>query len=104
MIRRQPRSTRTETLFPYPTLFRSKLFQTLLPSGALPADVVELPRFLTGLALDLRIKLALRADQVPRIALGARGDDAPRLGWNTDRKSTRLNFSPYCATRMPSSA
>ncbi|HEY9541987.1 MAG TPA: type VI secretion system baseplate subunit TssG, partial [Luteimonas sp.] len=60
-----------------------KRFQTLLPSGALLADVVELTRFLTGLALDLRIKLALRADQVPRIALGARGDDAPRLGWNT---------------------
>lgn len=60
-----------------------KRFQTLLPSGALLADVVELTRFLTGLALDLRIKLALRADQVPRLALGARGDDAPRLGWNT---------------------
>lgn len=58
-------------------------FQRLLPSGALLADVVELTRFLTGLALDLRIKLALRADQVPRIGLGARGADAARLGWNT---------------------
>src|SRR3546814_19221737 len=47
-----------------------KRFQTLLPSGALLADVVELTRFLTGLALDLRIKLALRADQAPRIELG----------------------------------
>src|SRR3546814_20057193 len=26
MLRRQPRSTRTDTLFPYTTLFRSKLF------------------------------------------------------------------------------
>src|SRR3546814_9155814 len=26
MIRRPPRSTRTDTLFPYPTLFRSKAF------------------------------------------------------------------------------
>src|SRR3546814_5626463 len=110
MIRRPPISTRTDTLFPYTTLFRSllgaavraqgcfgswqhiprrdrtrlgrsahalgggcvlgsrywdrqttlqlrigpldrKRFQTLLPSGALLADVVELTRFLTGLAL-----------------------------------------------------
>src|SRR3546814_17487513 len=27
MIRRPPRSTRTDTLFPYPTLFRSEEFQ-----------------------------------------------------------------------------
>src|SRR3546814_8685121 len=27
MIRRPPRSTRTDTLFPYTTLFRSRLFQ-----------------------------------------------------------------------------
>src|SRR3546814_9448629 len=32
MIRRPPRSTRTDTLFPYPTLFRSALF------GARQAD------------------------------------------------------------------
>src|SRR3546814_16230205 len=32
MLRRPPRSTRTDTLFPYTTLFRSQTF----PSGALP--------------------------------------------------------------------
>src|SRR3546814_14770403 len=30
MIRRPPRSTRTDTLFPYPTLFRSQLSNVLL--------------------------------------------------------------------------
>src|SRR3546814_309395 len=30
MIRRPPRSTRTDTLFPYPTLFRSQLLESLL--------------------------------------------------------------------------
>src|SRR3546814_7570544 len=30
MIRRPPRSTRTDTLFPYTTLFRSSVFQQLL--------------------------------------------------------------------------
>src|SRR3546814_12321663 len=32
MIRRPPRSTRTDTLFPYTTLFRSELFEA--PSGS----------------------------------------------------------------------
>lgn len=66
-------------------------FRALLPravSGprtgqSLLADVVELARFLTGLALDLRIRLALRADAVPPLALGERGLDRPQLGWNT---------------------
>ena len=39
--------------------------------------------FLTGLALDLRIRLSLRADQVPPLRLGARNADRPQLGWNT---------------------
>src|SRR3546814_13874798 len=34
MLRRPPRSTRTDTLFPYPTLFRS-----LLASGSEPCTV-----------------------------------------------------------------
>src|SRR3546814_4807971 len=38
MIRRQPRSTRTATLFPYTTLFRSTI------SGDSFADAPELPR------------------------------------------------------------
>src|SRR3546814_14521568 len=33
MIRRPPRSTRTDTLFPYPTLFRSFLGATFLAAG-----------------------------------------------------------------------
>src|SRR3546814_14200416 len=38
MIRRPPRSTRTDTLFPYPTLFRSKTYHTEvnIHSAALP--------------------------------------------------------------------
>src|SRR3546814_2430319 len=33
MIRRPPRSTRTDTLFPYTTLFRSDQLQPLVPEG-----------------------------------------------------------------------
>src|SRR3546814_3822324 len=39
MIRRPPRSTRTDTLFPYTTLFRS-LHRLLVPLEAEPAQVV----------------------------------------------------------------
>src|SRR3546814_20586028 len=33
MIRRPPRSTRTDTLFPYTTLFRSKAVRSILQAG-----------------------------------------------------------------------
>ncbi|QNN69880.1 type VI secretion system baseplate subunit TssG [Thermomonas carbonis] len=58
-------------------------FNTLLPRGPRLADVIELTRFLTGLAIDLRVRLSLRADQVPPLRLGARDHDRPQLGWNT---------------------
>jgi len=58
-------------------------FNTLLPRGARLPDIIELTRFLTGLALDLRIRLSLRADQVPPLKLGAHDADRPQLGWNT---------------------
>src|SRR3546814_17166505 len=37
MIRRPPRSTRTDTLFPYTTLFRSALTRPLRDLGSAPA-------------------------------------------------------------------
>ena len=47
-------------------------------------DVIELTRFLTGLALDLRARLSLRADEVPPLRLGTRrSSESPQLGWNT---------------------
>src|SRR3546814_20415948 len=39
MIRRPPRSTRTYTLFPYTTLFRSSLLVSILMAGSTPAIV-----------------------------------------------------------------
>src|SRR3546814_19740825 len=52
MIRRPPRSTRTDTLFPYTTLFRS----TLASRDAAAAPVID-PGFLT----DARDMVTLRA-------------------------------------------
>src|SRR3546814_17998845 len=41
MIRRPPRSTRTDTLFPYTTLFRSMIFPTLLELMGYDPSAVE---------------------------------------------------------------
>src|SRR3546814_2348796 len=41
MIRRPPRSTRTDTLFPYTTLFRSQSLLGPLHAAVLPHDVAE---------------------------------------------------------------
>src|SRR3546814_5025732 len=53
MIRRPPRSTRTDTLFPYTTLFRSVVCGLL--AGAITAFVAAVPAYLilavAGLAL-----------------------------------------------------
>jgi len=58
-------------------------FKSLLPTGPMLAGVVEVCRFMTGMALDLRLKLELRADAVTPIRLGGKPSDAARLGWNT---------------------
>src|SRR3546814_12655165 len=66
MIRRPPRSTRTDTLFPYTTLFRSQLAQQWRLVDGLP--VILLPGRLTrwkGHAVLLRA-LALLAKQIGR--------------------------------------
>src|SRR3546814_9938067 len=41
MIRRPPRSTRTDTLFPYTTLFRSRLKRTRFGLGSGPIDCAD---------------------------------------------------------------
>src|SRR3546814_11325288 len=41
MIRRPPRSTRTDTLFPYTTPFRSKLNEVLANRNSLTADYLN---------------------------------------------------------------
>src|SRR3546814_989411 len=57
MIRRPPRSTRTDTLFPYTTLFRSLLFEAMRFFAQVPVT-----EFLFG--LHWSPQMALREDQV----------------------------------------
>src|SRR3546814_13979447 len=99
MIRRPPRSTRTDTLFPYTTLFRSQPRSGLRVSDDLDIWYSRLRRshrtstkrngILRDLLMDLRAPCELATE---------RGDES------VDRMSTRLNSSHYCASRMPSSA
>src|SRR3546814_15139974 len=100
MVRRPPRSTRTDTLFPYTTLFRSLLVEIQRASD----DGGARPCALTHQTVDVSDKVIRQAhgdlrrhtEMVPlwdsscvgRYALNTTEVDTQR-----DRKSTRLNSS-----------
>src|SRR3546814_19070316 len=97
MIRRPPLSTRTDTLFPYTTLFRAQLIDmasigTLTSIGLwlVGADYWLLFGTLTGL-LGI-MPYAGIAIVVLFSGLVTMASDISRLPW-VDRKSTRLNSS-----------
>src|SRR3546814_11032024 len=97
MIRRPPRSTRTDTLFPYTTLFRSYavVFSSLRRDGdddgyAAAADrMVELAREQPGF---LGVESTRGADGFGITVSYWESEEAIRA-WRRDRKSTRLNSS-----------
>src|SRR3546814_7448700 len=116
MIRRPPRSTRTDTLFPYTTLFRSNVLLQVLDDGRLTdgqGRTVDFTNTLIILTSNLGSQFiaALRDDQSveeaePQVMEMVRAHFRPeflnrldeiilfhRLG-QQDRKSTRLNSSP----------
>src|SRR3546814_18609357 len=83
-----PRSTRTATLFPYTTLFRSPQRRSIRSLGQ-----VDGVRFL-GRRADARVgegrHLGEGGDRGPR---DREGGERPGTFAETDRKSTRLNSS-----------
>src|SRR3546814_15782856 len=103
MIRRPPRSTRTDTRFPYTTLFRSETgtpdFEGCMPIEVMAGRGVETLRFgpMKGVGLDNP-----RTGRWPWAVVQLRQDNAFGTLWNMvgfqtklkqDRKSTRLNSS-----------
>src|SRR3546814_17819230 len=106
MIRRPPRSTRTDTLVPYTTLFRSAL-----GVGAGAGFAAGMARVRQGAQDGVGIVdrrrhqgLCFAAGKAEHDALVARAlvlvaggidaeGDVARLGVDVDRKSTRLNSS-----------
>src|SRR3546814_7291409 len=110
MIRRPPRSTRTDTLFPYTTLFRS-IRARIKGVGAARGDVAQ-DRGIGGLFEPGADRRGLALDIIDRARVGkilphrleleepfverGRYDKAflRDLDRGLDRKSTRLNSSP----------
>src|SRR3546814_10704130 len=105
MIRRPPRSTRTDTLFPYTTLFRSR---EVLPRPAhCCASLPERTRPRPGRSAEAKAIAHVEAREPMKEAYRSTGifafvraveagsfSAAARYSGTTDRKSTRLNSSP----------
>src|SRR3546814_17172382 len=88
MIRRPPRSTRTDTLFPYTTLFRSLSMATLLFAGGLDTVASELSYITHHLARHPEQQRRLREE--PEIIPAVREEFLRRFGLsNTGRILTR---------------
>src|SRR3546814_14038297 len=100
MIRRPPRSTRTDTLFPYTTLFRSSIVhdetRNVTEGGRTATTLVfsDLPR-------DASAELTVTLTGTGTVSVGTliigrafdlgESEAAPTI--SLDRKSTRLNSS-----------
>src|SRR3546814_12453417 len=111
MIRRPPRSTRTDTLCPYTTLFRSKQDHKG-GNMVLPEDTPELRKLYSDFEAAYIMPLWTQIENLMPMEPSSKAlphlrkwsDLLPLAQRSGDRKSTRLNSSHYCASRMPSSA
>src|SRR3546814_8436440 len=101
MIRRPPGSTRTDTLFPYTTLFRSLLSCVLLPWADSPARLYRLQaiRPLTMAAF----LIAVQGISIS-YALGKYGD-ATRINIRSEEHTSelqslmRISYAVFCLTK-----
>src|SRR3546814_11653687 len=97
MIRRPPRSTSTDTLFPYTTLFRSEISMTDI-SNRRRARLCSAALLLAGV-LPLSGCATLGSAMSPYSEkFSCKNDDHgqcihPEKAYEEDRKSTRLNSS-----------
>src|SRR3546814_3775967 len=116
MIQRPPRATRTDTLLPYTTLFRASQLHTLAAGEDCGADRRGLAYVLMRESrrcprereqrLFIQVGQCLPGPPIARIncRLASLVNHQLRYVFTRDRKSTRLNSSHSCASRMPSSA
>src|SRR3546814_3232324 len=107
MRRRPPKSTSTDPLFPYTTLFRSKTKLTIptnwLPNRSSHHIAQRLQSTTVSPSGNLRRTQSFHPISGNRpIAYVQRWPNKSRT--SRDRKSTRLNSSHKCAYRLPSSA
>src|SRR3546814_1344778 len=94
MIRRPPRSTRTDTLFPYTTLFRSKV--EVLDGKSHPVDSSDMA-FRTAAALGLKEALVAAGsvvlEPISRISV-----TVPRSEEHTSELQSlmRISYAVFC--------
>src|SRR3546814_14751580 len=96
MIRRPPRSTRTDTLFPYTTLFRSAPADIHLPIDAFPRGrrirlLIVDDSVVARSVLERIVTQDERFEVCEKLSNAA--DAVSYLSGHQDRKSTRLNSS-----------
>src|SRR3546814_1730946 len=107
MLRRPPRSTRTDTLFPYTTLFRSlrqghDLDAVLLAIGDVDEQVFEIPPPLRIFQLVLQIVLRLLVGQRPRqVEDETRMRPVERSEEHTSELQSlmRISYAVFCLTK-----
>src|SRR3546814_9610615 len=111
MIRRPPRSTRTDTLFPYTTLFRSteavyiveRMVDILAQKLGMDKAEIRLKNFIPKERFPYHSALGLEYDSGDYdAALRMVMDSVDYRALRADRKSTRMNCSHQSTTRMPS--
>src|SRR3546814_8594397 len=84
MIRRPPRSTRTDTLFPYPTLFRShfEIYEQLL---------AEAEAFGDARAIELAKQIYPRIETITQVSLGRSEEHTSEL-----QSLMRISYAVFC--------
>src|SRR3546814_4064522 len=96
MIRRPPRSTRTDTLFPYTTLFRSMVVERVHHAGSQLVDLAGRKILDRAGALEHQYRLEMVLIVHRQFLAGEHRRDVEREAHIVvleDRKSTRLNSS-----------
>src|SRR3546814_14396392 len=88
MIRRPPRSTRTDTLFPYTTLFRSATLNMML--GRIEESVESVRRVSDNVAHELRTPLARLHADLDELRTAADEADRQRLADQALPEAARL--------------
>src|SRR3546814_2281585 len=87
MIRRPPRSTRTDTLFPYTTLFRSQRIFVLLAAALVETDEAR---------LVARRIFAQAADRDHRVEHGHIGAERSEEHTSELQSLMRISYAVFC--------
>src|SRR3546814_16583707 len=101
MIRRPPRSTRTDTLFPYATRFRSlgqQLVQRTERTCRRAADGIAFERSIAAAVVTVDHRVALRVDSTNQVSLGVVLERGRQAGIGHWRRSEERRGGKACVS------